>query len=140
MDAKIIDVLLIECSPTGCSHFFLRLRKRGCDCLFAISSQEVCWLLNRGNFDLVLSPIRLNVEYFNYLIDGLEGPAVTLYDSEARNDGCWWLPGLWLGANYFGAPALRHGKSATVWMKRPRKSDLACERLSMLGTLLPTDF
>jgi len=114
MDAKKIEVLLIGWSSTGCSPLSLRLRKRGCNCLFAISSQEVCCLLNRRSFDLVLSPIRLNGECLDYLIDRLEGSDVTLFYSEARNDGCWWLPALWLGANYFGAPALRHGKFITV--------------------------
>jgi hypothetical protein len=114
MGAKKIDVLLIGWSSTGCSPLSIRLRNRGCDCLFAISSQEVCRVLDRRSFDLVLSPIILNGECLDSLIGRLEGSDVTLFYSEARNDGCWWLPALWLGANCFGAPALSHGKFVTV--------------------------
>lgn len=62
----------------------------------------------------MLSPIRLNGECLDHLIDRLEGSDVTLFYAEARNDGCRWLPALWFGANYFGAPALCHGKFITV--------------------------
>lgn len=108
MDAKKPKVLLIGWSSGGCSPLSSRLRKRGCDCLFAISNQEVCWLLHNRCFDLVLSPIIFNCNCLFPLLAQLDGSRTTLYFSQVMDDGCWWLPARRLGAVCFGAAALRH--------------------------------
>ena len=110
MESKNIRVLLIGESPQGSSYLTNRLQGRGCDCEFVTSYQEACALLRARNFDLVLSPMRLCGRSVFPLIDFLEGSGVTLFYSQAVEEGCWWLPALRRGRRCFGASALRPGE------------------------------
>jgi DNA-binding NtrC family response regulator len=110
MEAKKVKVLLIGESPQGSSYLKNRLQGRGCDCEFVTSYQEACATLRSRHFDLVLSPMRLCDRSVFPLIDFLEGSGVTLFYSQAVEEGCWWLPALRRGQRCFGASALRPGE------------------------------
>jgi hypothetical protein len=98
----------------GCSPLSWRLKKKGCDCWFAFSYQEACWLLDTDSFNLVLSPIVLKDDFLHRLIGRLNGSNVTLFYSEVTKDGCWWMPALWLGRNCYGVPPLHHAEFVIV--------------------------
>jgi hypothetical protein len=99
--------LLIGESPQGSSNLAKRLQARGCECDFAVSSQEASSMLRAERFDLVLSPMRLRDGSLFSLINLLNGSGITLFFSYVVEDGCWWLPALRHGQNCFGSSALR---------------------------------
>ena len=103
MDTQTIDVLLIRKGQTGHSPLSNRLARRGCQCLFATSSQEIGPLLASHHCDLVLGPVRLDGDSLYPLISHLHGSRTTLFYYLIVEDGCWWLPAVWMGANCFGA-------------------------------------
>jgi hypothetical protein len=106
MDADKIQVLLIRKGQNGHSPLSNRLARRGCACLFAASHQQAGALLANHDCDLVLGPIRLDGDSLYPLIGRLHGSRTTLFYYLNVEDGCWWLPAVWLGANCFGAPAI----------------------------------
>ena len=114
METTKLRVLLIGNSSGGYSPLSNRLRKRGCDCRFAISKKEICWQLDSHSFELLLGPIKLNGDSLYPLIARLDGSRTTLFYSQAVEDGCWWLPALRFGGNCFGTPALRPREFVTV--------------------------
>jgi hypothetical protein len=114
MAAQKVDVLLIRKAQTGHSPLSNRLARRGCDCRFATSNQEVGVLLAKNDCDLVLGPIRLDGDSLYPLIGQLIGSRTTLFYYLIVEDGCWWLPAVWLGANCFGAPAIHNSDFVTV--------------------------
>lgn len=114
MDARRVEVLLIESTTNGYSPLSSRLEKRGCNPRFARRDQEVSRLLSSHRFDLVLGPIRLHGQSLYPLIRRLEGSGTTLFYSQEVEDNCWWLPAHRLGRNCFGAPALLPGEFAPV--------------------------
>ena len=114
MGTKIPKVLMIGENPQGSSYLAKRLQERGCECEFAVSYQEACWLLRAQDFDLVLSPMRLRDGSLFPLIDLLDGSGITLFYSHAVDDGCWWLPALRHGQNCFGSSALRPSEFAAA--------------------------
>ena len=59
MESGRPKALLIGENPQGSSYLAKRLQERGCECEFAFSYQEACWLFRTQDFDLVLSPMRL---------------------------------------------------------------------------------
>ena len=99
--------LLIGESPQGSSNLAKRLQARGCECDFAVSSQEASSMLRAERFDLVLSPMRLRDGSLFSLISLLDGSGITLFFSYIVEDSCWWLPALRHGENCFGSSALR---------------------------------
>jgi hypothetical protein len=100
-------VLLIGEASRGYSPLSNRLKRHGCDCCIAISIPEVCLLLDKHSFGLVLGPIKLNGDSLYPLVRRLDGSETTLFYSQAVEDGCWWVPALRWGKNCFGLPALR---------------------------------
>jgi len=107
MEPKGLKVLLIGENPQGSSYLAKRLRKRGCDCEFAVTYQDACSLVKAQAFNLVLSPMKLHNDTLFPLIALLEGSRITLFYSHAVEDGCWWLPALRHGQHCFGSSALR---------------------------------
>ena len=107
MGSRRAKALLIGENPQGSPYLAKRLEERGCECEFALSYQEACWLLRAQDFDLVLSPMRLRGGSLFPLIGLLDGSGITLFYSHAVEDGCWWLPALRHGQNCFGSSALR---------------------------------
>lgn len=69
--------------------------------------QEARSLLKIQRFDIVLSPMRLRDSSLFPLVSQLEGSQITLFYFQAVEEGCWWLPALRSGRNYFGSCALR---------------------------------
>lgn len=114
MDGQKVDVLLIRKGQTGHSPLSNRLARRGCECRFATSNQEAGILLAKNDCDLILGPVRLDGESLFPLIGQLRGSRTTLFYYLIVEDGCWWLPAVWLGANCFGAPAIHNSDFATV--------------------------
>jgi hypothetical protein len=114
MEGQKVDVLLIRKGQTGHSPLSNRLARRGCECRFATSSQEAGALLAKSDCDLVLGPVRLDGESLYPLIGQLRGSRTTLFYYLIVEDGCWWLPAVWLGANCFGAPAIHNRDFVTV--------------------------
>ena len=114
MEAQKVDVLLIRKGQTGHSPLSNRLARRGCDCRFASSHQEISAALASHHCDLVLGPIRLHGDSLYPLIDQLHGSHATLFYYLIVEDGCWWLPAVWLGANCFGSPAIHNREFGTV--------------------------
>jgi hypothetical protein len=114
MEAEKIDVLLIRKGQTGQSPLCNRLARRGCRCRFASTSQEIGPLLASHYCDLVLGPIRLHGNSLYPLISHLHGSRTTLFYYVIVEDGCWWLPAVWLGATCFGAPAIHNSEFVTV--------------------------
>jgi hypothetical protein len=114
MEAQKVDVLLIRKGQTGHSPLSNRLARRGCDCRFATSHQEIGAALASHLCDLVLAPVRLHGDSLYPLIDQLHGSRSTLFYYLIVEDGCWWLPAVWLGANCFGAPAIHNREFVTV--------------------------
>ena len=68
----------------------------------------------KNDCDLILGPVRLDGESLFSLIGQLRGSRTTLFYYLIVEDGCWWLPAVWLGANCFGAPAIHNSDFATV--------------------------
>jgi DNA-binding NtrC family response regulator len=113
MARKKPHVLLIG-SKLGYWALGSRLEKHGCECWFVSSYQAARSLLDRENFDLVLSPMRMSHESLYRLVGLLEGSDTTLCYSQAVESGCWWLLALRHGKNCFGSKALRAGEFAKV--------------------------
>jgi len=114
MEVEKIEVMLIRKGQTGQSPLCNRLAQRGCQCRFATSSHEIGPLLASHHCDLVLGPIRLHSDSLYPLISHLHGSRTTLFYYLIVEDGCWWLPAVWLGANCFGAPAIHNREFVTV--------------------------
>ena len=114
MEHKRPKALLIGENPQGSSYLAKRLQERGCECEFALSSHEACWLLTAQDFDLVLGPMRLRGSSLFPLIGLLDGSGITLFYSHAVEDGCWWLPALRHGQKCFGSSALRPSEFVTA--------------------------
>jgi len=108
-----VKVLLIRKGHKGDSSLTAHLAAQGCECQFATSHHEVAGL-TKQNCDLVLGPIKLDSESLYPLIAQLHGSRTTLFYYFAVEDGCWWLPALWLGANCFGAPAIHNTEFVSV--------------------------
>jgi hypothetical protein len=114
MEAQKVDVLLIRKGQSGYSPLSNRLTRRGCHCQFATSHEEIDALLAGRHYDLVLGPIRLHGDSLYPLIERLHGSSSTLFYYLIVEDGCWWLPAVWLGANCFGSPAIHNSEFVTV--------------------------
>jgi hypothetical protein len=114
MEAQKVDALLIRKGQSGHSPLSNRLMRRGCSCRFATSHQEIDALLASHHCDLVLGPIRLHGDSLYPLIEQLRGSGSTLFYYLIVEDGCWWLPAVWLGANCFGSPAIHNSEFVTV--------------------------
>jgi hypothetical protein len=106
------SVLLIGEDPQSCSDLARRLEERGCECQFAPSYEDAIGLLSREEFDLVLTRMRLCGQSLYPLIHRLEGTRTSLFYSLPVEDGCWWLPALRHGQDYFGCAALRPAEFA----------------------------
>jgi hypothetical protein len=114
MDTQTIDVLLIRNGQSGHSPLSNRLERRGCQCRFATSSQDIGTLLAGHHFDLVLGPVRLDGDSLYPLMSQLQSSRTTLFYYLIVEHGCWWLPAVWLGADCFGAPAIHNREFVTV--------------------------
>lgn len=139
MKGAKLEVLLIGRSSDAHSRLSSCLGKRGCNCRFAISHQQVFRLVEIHSFDLVLGPLRLDGKSLYPLIQRLAGSMTTLFFSYAVEAGCWWLPALRWGQDCFGAPALRPGEFTFVLdeITKEIRSSLHAEAEIQFATSLP---
>lgn len=106
-EAGVVRVLAIGESGEICSPPFSRLEQRGCECYFAKSQTELASLLERIQFDIVLSARTLQGTGTGGLGGSLWGGRSSLFYIARVGDDCWWLPVLRRGRECFGSPALR---------------------------------
>ncbi len=107
MGNERLKALLIGDSFLGSSNLVKCLQQRGFHCEYATSYEKVRSLLQVGNFDLVLSPMRLRDDSLFPLIELLYRSDVTMFYSCPVESGGWWLPALRRGQECFGSSALR---------------------------------
>jgi hypothetical protein len=111
-DTNVIRVLLVVDSRRS---FFIHqnhLERNGCECEFAECERTAWEVLERRQFDLVLSlhPGRgTNSPSLGVL---LSGSRTTLYYALRVEVGYWWVPILRLGKECFGAPVVRPSEFA----------------------------
>jgi hypothetical protein len=109
----ILRVLLVGDSPQSFSLSRQFLERSGCECHFAGSLEAAKDLLDRWQFDIVLSMRAIPGETIQKLVDLLSGSGVSLFASIRVEEGSWWLPVLQFGKESFG-PALRVNEFSRV--------------------------
>jgi hypothetical protein len=102
-----VEVLLVGDGPQVFSLSQGRLERKGCRCHFAKSQRKLEELLNQKQFDIVLTMPRIEGSSTDWLGAALSGSRATLFYVLPVEVGCWWVPVLRVGAECFGAPALR---------------------------------
>src|SRR5258708_19961233 len=102
-ETRKINVLVVGESPRLFSSF-RRLERLGCECHFAESHREVSALLSHTKLDIVLS--LYTQERLSQMMALLAGLRVSMFYMLPVEEGCWWLPFLLNGENFFGAPAI----------------------------------
>jgi hypothetical protein len=107
MEAERVNVLLVDENASTVTHLVRRLEEMGCQCFIARSYNEARARLAIGNFDLVLSKIKMPGGNAYGLRGLLLGRPTTLFYSHAVEDGCWWIPGVRNGSECYSEPALR---------------------------------
>jgi hypothetical protein len=78
----------------------------GCECHFAGSLEAAKELLDRWQFEIVLSMPAIPSETIQKLVGLLSGSGVSLFSYLRVEQGSWWLPVLQFGKESYG-PALR---------------------------------
>jgi len=106
-ETGVVRVLAIGESGEMCSWSLPRLEERGCECHLAKSQTELANLLERMQFDIVLSARTLQGSGTGGLGGLLWGGRSSLFYIARVGGDCWWLPVLRRGRECFGSPALR---------------------------------
>jgi hypothetical protein len=113
-DRALVKVLLAGDSQQVFSLSRRRLERKGCQCHFATSQRELEQLLNRTEFDIVLTMHRIKGRGARSLGALLLGSRTTLFYALPVEVGCLWVPVLRIGAECVGAYALRPSEFSTV--------------------------
>jgi hypothetical protein len=113
-DRALVKVLLAGDSPQVFSLARRRLERKGCQCHFARSQRELEQLLNRTDFDIVLTMHRIEGRGAGSLGALLLGSRTTLFYALPVEVGCWWVPVLRIGAECVGVSALRPSEFSDV--------------------------
>jgi hypothetical protein len=100
-----LKVLLLGESAQGVFYLLRRLELLGCDCRFATSTEGAMALMDRHNFQLILSTLPLHE--IDPLLPLLSESHCTVFCSYPVQDSCWWLPFVRHGQKCLGAPAFR---------------------------------
>ena len=103
----VVWVLLAGDGPQVFSLSRGQLESKGCRCHCAKSQRGLEELLNQKQFDIVLTTHRIEGNSTDWLGAALSGSRATLFYALPVEVGCWWVPVLRVGAECFGAPALR---------------------------------
>ena len=106
-----LKVLLLGESAQGLSFLLRRLQQRGCDCMFATSTEGAIALIAGQRFRLVLSTRPLHE--IDSLLPMLSGSECSIFCSYPVRDSCWWLPVVNHGQRCLGAPAFRPSEFIT---------------------------
>jgi hypothetical protein len=109
-----LRVLLVGETVNGCPLLREWLERKGCQCTFASSSQEIQSLLKEQEFDLVLTTARQHAAGARQLSELVTGSHASLFCSYLVEDDCFWLPVMRAGRKCFGAPALRPSEFASA--------------------------
>jgi DNA-binding NtrC family response regulator len=80
------------------------LEKRGYNCSLATSDEEAINLIDRNEFDLIVSTTAVELE--DSLLSKLNGSRCTVVSYKPGSDFRCWLPVMSHGTKCFGAPAL----------------------------------
>lgn len=110
MNSQGLRVLLIGDGSASFSGVIRRLERNGACYRFAKSYEEAHRLLEREEFELVLSVIAPKDKAMTSLMETLAGTQTSVFYGHPVEDSCWWLPALREGTRCFGAPALRPGE------------------------------
>jgi hypothetical protein len=105
MSQECVKVLLLGESEEGWSSLAWHLEHQGCDCWLAKSVEDALTILDRQEFQLVLSakPLFLG----NEIVERLEESNCSVFYRYPVGHGCWWLPAMDHGKECLGATALR---------------------------------
>jgi hypothetical protein len=107
MAKKSISVLLAGDDVGHCPKLLRWLDGRRCFCQFALSYRNVCQLILRTRFDLVISQYHLPDRSAFPLLDLLAGSSATLFFSTRVENGFLWLSMLEHGERRIGTPLVR---------------------------------
>lgn len=107
MSSKTPLVLLAATAFANSLHLQERLQYWDCEFHLAASYAEAHDLLNRYEFDLVLSDANLSDGRAYRLIPWLTGSPTTLFIAFSGDGTCWWLPAVDRGQQSCGSQALR---------------------------------
>jgi response regulator RpfG family c-di-GMP phosphodiesterase len=107
MEVRGVRVLLVGNAARKASVLEDYLLKRGCDICFATSQKGALELLQRHQFDLVLSEFALSDGSAYQLMPPLRGTDTTMFFSNAVEDGCWWMNAIYEGEDHTEEPGMR---------------------------------
>lgn len=107
-------VLLVGKSLTLSNFFAENLRRRGCLCCLTDCYRDAVSLLEKTDFDLVLSEMHLSDGSAFPLMARLEKSGTTLYYCVGVYHGSWWLPAVERGRIAWGEAAMRPEDFRTV--------------------------
>ena len=107
MDVCGVRVLVVGNAARKASILEDYLLKRGCDVCFATSQKDALELLQRNQFDLVLSEFMLPDGTAYQLMPALRGTDTTMFFSNAVEDGCWWMNAIYEGKDHSEDPGMR---------------------------------
>lgn len=107
MESQMRKALLVNDQDSGSSLLVKQLAQLGFACFFAHSFDEAKSKLSEENFSLVLSRLSIDGGSVYELQPLLVGRPTSLFYSLAVQQGCWWIPGVRLGAECMGEPAMR---------------------------------
>jgi DNA-binding NtrC family response regulator len=107
MDVRGVRVLLVGNAARKVSNLEDYLLKRGCDICFATSQKDALELLQRHQFDLVLSEFVLSDGTAYQLMPPLRGTDATMFFSNAVEAGCWWMNAIYEGKDRLEDPGMR---------------------------------
>jgi hypothetical protein len=107
MNSRPIMVLLVAEAARSSLQLPLWLYEHGCECHFATSYRDACYLISHAQFDLALSQYQLPDRKAFSLLDRLIGSPVTLFLCTVVESGCLWLSMLERGKRCVGAPVRR---------------------------------
>jgi len=114
MESDSVRVLLVTETASDASYLVTYLRNLGCVCVVSRSVKGACALLDKEQFDLVLSKIVPPGDDCHELPVLLMGRDVSLFYFYAVEGGCWWVPRICHGQECQDEAALRPGEFVRV--------------------------
>lgn len=107
MKSEIRKALLVNDQDSSSYLLVNQLKKLGFSCSFARSFEEAKEKLSGEDFEIVLSRLSINGGTAYELRPLLIGRPTSLFYSLSVQQGGWWIPGVRLGTECLGEPALR---------------------------------
>ena len=107
MNNRAARVLLVGSGTRSGHGLHAYLQRKGCEMSVATSCREALQIINDRQFDLVLSEFMLSDGTAYQLMRSLQGTATTMFFSNAVEDGCWWMNGIFKGQDRSHLPGMR---------------------------------